>query len=513
MAWILLHARRLSPKVGIPPLPDPSLGQSKKHSRPRSLTMAPHRMIQQSPRDARVSAYSGLPRLALPRERGRVVARHFRRSVVRVLTVVTADLAALAVVAWARGVLPWGHVVHLESPALGVLLGLILVGSYGRGEIWKAFTRVFAGVGLGVLAAGWVAVNEAPLFSAPFVVFVWLATASVISGERWLLGLVVDLLKRRLLSAERVLVVGVDQEALDKSHAQMASREGVSVVGRLTLTSDQDIWEVLTRMRPDTVVIAGELESLVFTNVVRATTLSGCYLLSVSRYDRLGGLRPRVVWWGGTPYTELSLPELTAPQLAVKRIVDVLGALVGLVLLSPLFLVLAVVIKVTSPGPVFFKQIRIGFGGGLFWMYKFRTMRADADGMKQSLAHLNASGDPRLFKIPDDPRVTKVGRLLRRWSLDEFPQLINVLKGEMSLVGPRPFFEDDLEDYREEHFSRLAAKPGITGLWQVRGRSSILDFEEVVRLDLEYVYRWSVLRDFLIILETIPAVLRRAGAV
>ena len=219
-----------------------------------------------------------------------------------------------------------------------------------------------------------------------------------------------------------------------------------------------------------------------------------------------------MVWWGGRPFTELSFPELTGPQLAFKRIVDVLGALLGILVLSPILILIAACIRCASPGPILFKQVRIGFGGGLFWMYKFRTMREGADDLKDSLAHLNASGDRRLFKIPNDPRVTRIGNLLRRWSLDELPQLINVLRGEMSLVGPRPFFESDLEDYRDEHFSRLAAKPGMTGLWQVKGRSQILDFEEVIRLDLEYVYRWSVVLDLLILVQTLPAVVRRAGA-
>ena len=135
-----------------------------------------------------------------------------------------------------------------------------------------------------------------------------------------------------------------------------------------------------------------------------------------------------------------------------------------------------------------------------------------ADAAKSSVAHLNHSGDPRLFKIRNDPRVTRVGRLLRRWSLDELPQLWNVLVGDMSLVGPRPFFESDLPLYQAHHFSRLGAKPGVTGLWQVSGRSDILDFEDVVQLDTRYIREWSLLLDLEILLRTIPAVLRRHGA-
>ena len=145
-------------------------------------------------------------------------------------------------------------------------------------------------------------------------------------------------------------------------------------------------------------------------------------------------------------------------------------------------------------------------------MHKFRTMRVGADAEKGSLAHLNHTGDSRLFKIPNDPRTTRVGRVLRRWSLDELPQIWNVLRGEMSLVGPRPFFESDMEDYEVHHYRRLGAKPGLTGLWQVSGRSSVVDFEEVVRLDRQYIEQWSIWLDVSILLRTLPAVVRRSGA-
>jgi len=161
---------------------------------------------------------------------------------------------------------------------------------------------------------------------------------------------------------------------------------------------------------------------------------------------------------------------------------------------------------------VLFFQERVGFGGARFRMLKFRTMRQGADGEKAAVAHLNHTGDPRLFKIPNDPRVTRLGAWLRRWSLDELPQLWSVLIGDMSLIGPRPFFEADLAMYEDRHFRRLGAKPGITGLWQVKGRSGVKDFEEVVRLDREYIEGWSLWLDLVILLCTIPAVFARRGA-
>ena len=195
-----------------------------------------------------------------------------------------------------------------------------------------------------------------------------------------------------------------------------------------------------------------------------------------------------------------------------KRTLDVAGALLGLVALAPLVALLALLVKLDSRGPVFFSHVRLGLGGRRFRMYKLRTMRLGAEAEKTSMTHLNESDDSRLFKIRSDPRVTRFGRTIRRWSLDEIPQLCNVLTGDMSLVGPRPFFEEDLSNYEAHHFSRLSVRPGLTGLWQVSGRSDILDFEEVVRLDREYIDTWSLSLDLRILCRTLPAVIQRHGA-
>lgn len=215
---------------------------------------------------------------------------------------------------------------------------------------------------------------------------------------------------------------------------------------------------------------------------------------------------------GATPALRLLLMETGSGAPAGKRLVDVICAAGAVVVLLPILLLIALFIRLDSPGPVVFRQLRTGLGGRPFWMYKFRTMVENADEIKPHLGHLNQSGDPRLFKIRNDPRVTRVGRLLRRTSIDELPQLINVLRGEMSLIGPRPFFPEDLDQYAPHHFERLSVLPGITGLWQVRGRSEVLDFEEVIRFDREYIQAWSLWLDLKILVLTLPAVLRRTGA-
>jgi lipopolysaccharide/colanic/teichoic acid biosynthesis glycosyltransferase len=209
----------------------------------------------------------------------------------------------------------------------------------------------------------------------------------------------------------------------------------------------------------------------------------------------------------------LSTAAALAPgQSRAKRFLDLFGASIGLVVLAPVLVLLAILVAVDSPGPILFAQTRVGFRGRTFRMLKFRTMRDGADGEKAAVANLNHGDDTRLFKILADPRVTRLGRVLRRWSLDELPQLYNILRGEMSLVGPRPFFESDLDDYEAHHFRRLSVPPGLTGLWQVSGRSDIVEFEEVVRLDRYYIEHWSVSLDLRILARTLPTVISRRGA-
>jgi exopolysaccharide biosynthesis polyprenyl glycosylphosphotransferase len=210
------------------------------------------------------------------------------------------------------------------------------------------------------------------------------------------------------------------------------------------------------------------------------------------------------------PVIQLSGPLSLPRAITVKYTLDRLLAALGLALLSPLIFITAAWIKTTSPGPIFYKQLRVGQNGRRFWMYKFRTMVADADEKKKELLHKNEMSGP-VFKMTDDPRITKVGRFLRRTSLDELPQLFNVLMGEMSLVGPRPPLPEEVFHYRLEHRRRLSVRPGITCLWQVSGRSNV-DFEDWMKMDLAYIDGWSFWQDLKILFRTLPAVLTANGA-
>jgi len=212
----------------------------------------------------------------------------------------------------------------------------------------------------------------------------------------------------------------------------------------------------------------------------------------------------------GLPFVHLDEVGLSLSQRTTKRALDLVGSALTLIVLSPILVLIALAVLVTSGRPIFFGQPRAGFRGQLFRMWKFRTMRPDADQQKEELRQA-ADLDSPMVKIPNDPRITPIGRFLRRWSLDELPQLFNVLLGNMSLVGPRPHPTDDIERYRETDSRRLLAKPGMTGLWQVAGRSD-LTWEDAVELDLIYIENWSLLGDIAILARTVQAVLTRSGA-
>jgi exopolysaccharide biosynthesis polyprenyl glycosylphosphotransferase len=226
--------------------------------------------------------------------------------------------------------------------------------------------------------------------------------------------------------------------------------------------------------------------------------------ISQTTFDDFCG-RPMLVFHTG--------PQLGSWPGVVKQLIDVIGAMLLLLFAMPfIFLPAAILIKLTSPGPVFFRQRRAGLNGKPFMMFKFRSMVSNAEQLKQELASLNEMSGP-VFKVTNDPRVTKVGRFLRKFSFDEFPQLLNVLAGDMSLVGPRPLPVEEVKRFDDlAHRRRLSVKPGLTCLWQVGGRNEVSDFKEWVRLDLEYIDHWSLWLDFKILWRTIPVVLLGKGA-
>ena len=323
---------------------------------------------------------------------------------------------------------------------------------------------------------------------------------------------------RRGFGQTPILLVG-DDEGRTRLRRMMEHAPGAYVLaGEVDLGSGgadsylASVREVLDRTEARGVVLVGaeglpdeELLELIHSVRLRGVPLRvvpGAFALMRGRTILSEGM--------GLPLLEVHYPGLDNTQRTLKRVLDVAVSAGGLVLLSPLFLAVALAVRLDSPGPVFFRQKRVGADEKIFVCYMFRSMQRDAEVRQADLEELNEVKGPA-FKIRDDPRVTRVGRFLRRWSIDESPQLVNVLKGEMSLVGPRPLPVRDFLRMEESHKRRLGAVPGMTGYWQTSGRSD-LSFEEMVRLDLYYIENWSLSFDLKIILKTLGAVLRREGA-
>jgi exopolysaccharide biosynthesis polyprenyl glycosylphosphotransferase len=248
--------------------------------------------------------------------------------------------------------------------------------------------------------------------------------------------------------------------------------------------------------------------------VVRVCEMEGVEVWLVADFFRTQISRASFDDFYGRPVMVFRCTPETSWQSVAKQVVDFAGALLLLVLLTviPVIPLAALLIKLTSPGPVLFRQLRSGLNGAPFTMYKFRTMVTDAEQRKHELEAMNEMRGP-VFKLSRDPRVTPLGRILRRFSIDELPQLFNVLRGEMSIVGPRPLPVDEVRRFNDlAHRRRLSVKPGLTCLWQISGRNEIVEFKDWVRLDLEYIDNWSLWLDFKILLRTIPAVLLGTGA-
>lgn len=215
-------------------------------------------------------------------------------------------------------------------------------------------------------------------------------------------------------------------------------------------------------------------------------------------------------FFGTTPLLTISNTPLDYLSLKVKRLFDFTSSLIAVTILSPLYVLVALLIVSTSKGPVFFKQIRVGLRGRKFWLYKFRTMVTNAEELKEKLKEQNEMDGP-VFKMTHDPRITKVGRFLRKTGIDELPQFFNVLMGDMSLVGPRPPVPQEVEEYERWQLRRLSMKPGITCIWQISPNRNDISFEEWMRMDMEYIDNWSLKLDFVLILKTVRAVLRADG--
>ena len=413
-------------------------------------------------------------------------------------------------------------------PALTVfvLIGLNLSRSYSAGDARRQTHRLAIGVFIGMLLAAlpWTR-PQSPVITPQFQVVLGLSVLLMLIVERAVVNAIVHLAYARGIGLRRALIVTRGSEvtplltALIPQGSQRPAEDQI-ITGYVTPEKhDPNALGTLNELGPI-------LDAQGVSEVLVGTSLSDESLsaLAVCCFDR--GVRlfvvPSVVQsvrgWaeptrvGRLPAYHLHPVRLELPALMLKRASDLLLAGVGLVVAAPLLVLIAAAIKVESRGPVFFRQRRVGLGGREFMMWKFRSMLNEAESRREDIAHLNAYGDARLFKLRDDPRITRVGRLLRRFSLDELPQLFNIIRGEMSLVGPRPPLPSEVRHYESHHFVRLSVVPGLTGPWQISGRNLITDFEEVVRLERSYIETWSLRTDLLIMLRTGVVVLSGRGA-
>ena len=358
------------------------------------------------------------------------------------------------------------------------------------------------------------------------VLFVWALTIILLCLGRLIVSGAMGLLYRMGLGETRLLVVGSGRLGkMVMQHFAANPNLGYSIVGFLHDMSEppsdfgrfkmlgtlEDIGLVIRSMQVDEVIIA--LPSHLHQHAIRSVKMCerlgasfklipDLYELSLSRID-MEAIE-------GIPLIGIKQVSLNTTQRFVTRLVDICVSAAVLVLGAPLWLLIALAIQITSPGPAIYKQIRIGQNGQPFQLRKFRSMYKDAEQRLAALLTRNEAQGP-LFKMKDDPRITPIGKFLRRTSLDEIPQFISILRGEMSLVGPRPPLPREVAQYEEWQKGRLAIKPGLTGLWQVRGRSDI-SFDEGVLMDLYYIENWSLRLYFQILLRTIPAVLFSRGA-
>jgi exopolysaccharide biosynthesis polyprenyl glycosylphosphotransferase len=326
-------------------------------------------------------------------------------------------------------------------------------------------------------------------------------------------------LKSKLAQAQyrrRFILLGtVDETSRIRDKLGARSRETLEIVAELDLNNVpiQRVVELLHEHSINGVLVSAK--RALFDQVeaaIRACELEGVEVWLLADFFRTQISHTSIDDFYGHPVLVFRTTPGASWENVLKQVIDRLGALLALVILAPFLLLFALVVKIGSPGPIFFRQQRSGLNGHPFTLYKFRTMITNADQLKHELAAMNEMSGP-VFKLTNDPRITPFGKFLRKFSIDEWPQFYNVLRGEMSLVGPRPLPVDEVRRFNDlAHRRRLSVKPGLTCLWQISGRNNVKDFKDWVRLDLEYIDNWSLWLDVKILLRTVPVVLVGNGA-
>jgi len=485
-------------------------------------------------------ARSALERVALAQRAQQIMRVQLIRSAVRVGVLMAGDAAALlalrlllrgvrdeswlgaAIASTVNSLVPQGAMPLVQLlPA--VLLGLIALDTYGANDRRRDAGRLVAGGTLGLALPLWGHLwSHFSLLLLPGFILVAGVVGMMLIIERYLIDHAVRKLWPIGPGAARALLIGrPDHTRRALEHPSLSDARAFAFGGILDpdefgLQSGHGdfsrLCQTIKQYRADTIVLTGPLDDQALALVIDAAAAAGCQLYAIPRSFAVGGVESRMVWSGGAPLVALNRPGLRGRQLVIKRTLDIVVSGLGMVLLMPVFVLTALAVYISSPGPTFFRQTRVGLGGKTFKITKFRSMVHDAEARLDDLTPKSLYSDRRLFKVKDDPRVTRLGNFLRRTSLDELPQLWNAFVGNMSLVGPRPPLPSEVDLYEEHHYTRFDVKPGITGPWQVNGRNTITDFDEVIRLETDYIREWTIWRDLGILLRTIPTVLLMRGA-
>ncbi|MBE9028805.1 sugar transferase [filamentous cyanobacterium LEGE 11480] len=480
----------------------------------RSLNLNPVTYLQ--PKDLRAPAALGL-------------RRGFTLGWLRVILLFLLD-CGLLIVAWQAAQFlshqysfPWDlpeRFKLLPRTAILVPIFMFLAGLYRCGQQWYNSLKLVKTVTLVHLLTMFIAWFDQPgiVMLQSTRVWLWLTSVILLTGGRMALGAATKNIRRNGVVCYPVFVFC--QPAESSTIIRSLSSEGqYSVLGwnDISLLDSANCRSTVDRM-----------QRLGVAEVFICAPLPAKYLMFLYWSLRNAGITLHIstlvyannaLHASGNTGPTITLqsysyqpPLITGFDFSIKRILDFLAACMFIGATAPVYLLIAALIKLDSPGPVFFRQTRIGLHGKEFKVWKFRTMVINAAALQAELEALNETSDGVLFKIKRDPRITRIGGFLRRYSLDELPQIFNVLLGEMSFVGPRPLPVRDVERFSQDHFLRHEVLPGITGLWQVSGRSDITDFEDVISLDLFYIQTWSLRLDMKIILRTAQAVLGKSGA-
>jgi exopolysaccharide biosynthesis polyprenyl glycosylphosphotransferase len=462
---------------------------------------------------------------ALPSARRRYASLYRRMALTDALSVVAAMLIAYEV---RFGI----EIPEPEFLALSVAAPLFVVGMFALFHLYDAhhftpaeeFRRIIVAVSVGVMGYATVSFWAKSSFSRGWIALSWGFTLVLTLFSRRLWHWYIRRARARGDLRFRTLIVGTNDEAAHLRDLMDGPTLGYTPIGFVATSDDivsdapgpvmggvADLREVIRESGADCVFVASSaLETHEMGHVAKAVRLEGVEVRVTATLPQVLSSRVTAQPLGGLMSLSLRPVRLTGTQAALKRAFDVTTSGFGLLLTAPLLVLIAVSIKLSSPGPVLFRQRRVGQRGRPFTILKFRTMSVDAEQKLDELRDLNEADGP-LFKLKHDPRVTRIGGWLRRWSLDELPQLVNVLRGEMSMVGPRPPLPEEVSEYQDWQFDRLEVQPGVTGLWQVSGRSN-LSFDEYVRLDLFYIENWSLAYDLFIVAKTIPQLVTRRGA-